>query len=1139
MPQRLVSSLTIFCLLLFTRTTIASAADPQGRSASDISLLIEAEDFQFPGGWVTIGDATALSRKYLMPDGSNKTPPDALTAIALPRSGVYHLWARTRDYKTYLPGVRRFKLAIDGQPLEKELGAHGAEGFAWEPAGSLELDAGDHMLGLRFTKSIYARCDAVLLTTTDMAPGKLTARQLAPFRVRPRRITVESPKQWPGLPKPIMDARSRTMATLDNGRLRMEFAVATDEKGSPVVTRRMAVRTGDSWTAVSQQPSVEWMFALSHENPTVTFHEGKPRWKGYGSVQIVEVGGRSYEVQLGADDPFSAGRMTPLVARSAEQVDDQTVEIRYAGDSRLEAVGRWTLEPDRYDLGIAITMEPPKEADYSLGLCGFEGYRREQVEFVQLPPLYQFQRLPDRPLMVTSSFTPHPLALIQIADDQKKPLSLAVVGEPTELPMRWPTARNPVYGFSLHGPTQAVQPSIFSPVLGLEGSHWSPGQKYQVAWRLLAYPGPWTSAMEYVSDQIMGVRDYRRPVNVSLTRAALNMIELMRDGDTSGWDDQLKGFYNIEMESTVTQAAPLAILEAAILSRDEKLFVERALPTIEYTLTRPSAHTGRPSLPEKGLRRLCVPNRFYGTSYWQGLDLLLDRLNPWLREFALPDGKPYHARGYNASPEWSEMLAAYRYEPSDALLAEIRRRADEFIDRQLHGTHREPVNFQAFYNISFYPYWWDLMDLYELTGEKRYLDAAEEGAFHTVAGLWSHPQFRNGPITVHPDGQYEGTATIWWKNDTRYRLGYPRKPNDTPAHDVPAWQVSQIGLGLEQPSTYFTPDKGQRHILMSAWSPHLLRVAQHTGRDIFRTYARNSLIGRFANYNGYYLMGYTDLVNDPKYPYHGPDVTSLYYHHIPAQLAFTLDYLVAQAWSRSGGRIQFPWAKQQNYAWFTNRVYGAEAGEIYGESGASLWLDNRAVRIASADMDWLAARSANRFWLVLMSQAAQPLTVAPQLDAGLIGLKEAPFLRYEGDQADAVEQPAGSYDSVTVPPKGIVVLSMPTEVRESVPHLPPLEQGHVVRRLDASWGELHAFRIRTPFAADALYVALTGGPGKDAAVTLRIENGLSTRVLEAKVFPYEFSVYPWSPGKTAELTIEVRGTGGVERVERLSLPGTP
>ncbi len=480
--------IVIHSLALCILGTSGLAAGPKPSRPSDVTLLVEAEDFQFPGGWKVVGDADALGRKYLMPDGSDNHPPDALTAVTLPQAGEYHLWARTRDYKTYLPGVRRFKLAIDGQPLEKELGAHGNEGFAWELVGTVKLDPGDHMLALRFTTSIFARCDAILLTTALLDPRSATAAQLAAWRVRPRSIEVESPKQLPGLPELRQAASTQPLAALDNGRLRVKFTASLDETGATVVTRQLAVRVGDSWTAVSQEPSVEWIFALSRKDSAVTFHEGKPRWNSQGPVQSVHVGGRSYEVHTGADDPFSAGSMTPLVARAARQIDDKTVELSYAGTAGsgiAQAVGRWTLEPDRYDLKIAVSVEPLEEASYSLGFCGFAGYDRDQVEFVQLPPLYQFQRLPDRPLMVTSSFTPHPLALAQVAAPSGQgcqPLSLAVVGEPSSLPMRWPTAHNPIYGFSLLGPTQAVQPSIFSPVLGLEGSHWTAGRKHQVAW---------------------------------------------------------------------------------------------------------------------------------------------------------------------------------------------------------------------------------------------------------------------------------------------------------------------------------------------------------------------------------------------------------------------------------------------------------------------------------------------------------------------------------------------------------------------------------------------------------------------------------------------------------------------------------
>ena len=128
-----------------------------------------------------------------------------------------------------------------------------------------------------------------------------------------------------------------------------------------------------------------------------------------------------------------------------------------------------------------------------------------------------------------------------------------------------------------------------------------------------------------------------------------------------------------------------------------------------------------------------------------------------------------------------------------------------------------------------------------------------------------------------------------------------------PSKNVPAWMVANSGLGVEQLSTYYDSigNRGMQNILMSAWAPHLLRLYNQTGREIFLDYARNGVIGRFANYPGYYVSGYTDAYLDPCYPCCGPDVTDIYYHHIPAQSAFALDFLMAEAEGEPVSRERF------------------------------------------------------------------------------------------------------------------------------------------------------------------------------------------------------------------------------------------
>ncbi|MDZ7617484.1 MAG: hypothetical protein U1E05_10795, partial [Patescibacteria group bacterium] len=732
------------------------------------------------------------------------------------------------------------------------------------------------------------------------------------------------------------------------------------------------------------------------------------------------------------------------------------------------------------------------------------------------------------------------MALAEVLlEEGGSPVCLAVTAEPSALPQRWPTATDSVYGFSLLNAEGRVQPSAFSPVLGFGESFCKAGEQRTARFRILAMPGDWTAGLETVSQDIMNVRDYRRPTHASLTQAAINMMDLMHDADPAGWNDELKGFYNIEMAETVTQASPLTIVAASLLTRDEQLYATRALPTIEFLLTRPNAHWARPHAPSP----LRVPNRFYGAALWQGLHGLLGELNPWLLEFAMPEGEVLHSQAYNSAPRWSSLLAAYRLNPNAERLAEIRTEADAFLEKQIYGRREDVIPFSHFYNIHFYPYWWDLIELYELTGEARYLAAAEQGAFHTIAGLWSHPVVPEGEMTIHADGQHAGLGALWWKDVDRYRLGDPREPGDTPPKQVPAWWVARCGLGLEQPSTYFTAGgRGNgfmRNIMMSVWAPHLLRVHQHTNRDIYETYARNTIIGRFANYPGYYSVGYSDLMLSPRYPYDGPDISGIYYHHIPPQLAFSVDFLVAQAQQRSAGRIRFPWAMQQGYAWFTNRVYGMAGGEIFGQPAGRLLLDGKAITIAEKDVDWLAARAGDRVWLILMSQSDEPVRPTITLDAARLGLTAgAPMTVFTPDQPEGEPRAAEAISELTVPPKGLVAVSLPAVERDEFPKLPPLAEGHVVRDAGKPWGELHAMRIRSPFGSDSVLVVLTNGPAEGGSVTLNI-GGRETPLVK-KTLPFEFSIYPWPIEKDCELAVETRlGEEASPESIRVVLPGTP
>ena len=87
----------------------------------------------------------------------------------------------------------------------------------------------------------------------------------------------------------------------------------------------------------------------------------------------------------------------------------------------------------------------------------------------------------------------------------------------------------------------------FAPVMGMRDSHVKAGQVIERKFVVGILPAGWNEVIEYISDQVYKVKDYRKQKEVSLTEAMFNILDLMRNEEYGGWDARLKGFYDIEM----------------------------------------------------------------------------------------------------------------------------------------------------------------------------------------------------------------------------------------------------------------------------------------------------------------------------------------------------------------------------------------------------------------------------------------------------------------------------------------------------------------------------------------------------------------------------------------------------------------
>jgi hypothetical protein len=146
------TTLLVSALVLITSTSMAA------------DVLVEAESFKDPGGWVLDPQfLDTMGSPYLLAHGLGKPVENASTEIEFPESGEYAVWVRTKDWiEKWSPG--RFKLLVDDKELQPVFGVGGEE-WAWHRGGTIDVKNRRVRLELHDLTGFDGRCDAILFTT--------------------------------------------------------------------------------------------------------------------------------------------------------------------------------------------------------------------------------------------------------------------------------------------------------------------------------------------------------------------------------------------------------------------------------------------------------------------------------------------------------------------------------------------------------------------------------------------------------------------------------------------------------------------------------------------------------------------------------------------------------------------------------------------------------------------------------------------------------------------------------------------------------------------------------------------------------------------------------------------------------------
>lgn len=275
-------------------------------------------------------------------------------------------------------------------------------------------------------------------------------------------------------------------------------------------------------------------------------------------------------------------------------------------------------------------------------------------------------------------------------------------------------------------------------------------------------------------------------------------------------------------------------------------------------------------------------------------------------------GKPrqLNLQTVTGDASWQDYLARYRATGNKGDLEKAAAEADRYVE----SWKAYPVTFNndpglkdksAAFLTDFTPKLYDLFELYQETGRKAYLDLSVLAARQMILWLRSAPVTVDSLITANAGGKVKGNLGKRYKINSYEQLPGFNDTTDVAEEKVAAWETSLNGLPPEQPGTY-----NNGPIMLTHHPAWFLRLAQASGDSLLRDAAYNAVLGRYANFPGYYFTSLQTNVYQkadyPMHPYWDMRYNAMFYNHVFPHIALLIDFLVSDAAYRSDGKVSFP-----------------------------------------------------------------------------------------------------------------------------------------------------------------------------------------------------------------------------------------
>ncbi|MGG1554219.1 cadherin-like beta sandwich domain-containing protein [Paenibacillus ferrarius] len=806
--------------------------------------------------------------------------------------------------------------------------------------------------------------------------------------------------------------------------------------------------------------------------------------------------------------------------------DDHTVVLTDTADAdRFSFTVTWSMADSGTGNGrpaISYAFTPVKDGNY---VIGYQSFTAENVSDVSEVLSGGRNRAKMAGTVESTGLweLTAPMSLVEKKLGTGDAFTYGVYVPAEELPLQFEpsgTAGNQRLGMSLVNNDSAIQPILYAPQYGTY-SRLTGGSTYSFKFGLYAQKAKIYDAYTDILRADYAYTDYRENVAAgSLNDAMYNMIDLIKinpQGDDSvnyvpslsGWWNRAKGFVDIENQDSIRTAASSVLLGAYKLTGDDELYETRALPMLEHGVSRnergwsPTKATINGDSTQWKMAAVPFDVSTISTFYEMtgGRNAGLYALGQEEYRFRNPDQ-------FNRGPV-IQPLMMYRMTGDASYLDTAKAAADQYIAQEIDTPSTAvPDRNNFFYNYG--KLWVEILELYEETKDPKYLNAAYKEAKRYASIFVARP-VPQGLVTIPQPSPLRYELAFRWADS--YRYPYPRKllPEDEPgaSRQVESWVVSPNGLTFEAGST------STAYRMNMEEAPFLLRLGEYTGDQLLKDIAHNAVIGRYSSYPGYYYRGLVESQQEPDFPLLGPsEGTSIYYHHVPAQLGQTMDYLMTEQTVKSNAQISFPSVFETDFLWFKYHVYGSQPGTFYGHPNVWLWMPKGIIDLGNKQLNWITGESGDRFYISLSNESHRTEQALITLNAQTIGFdpgKTYPvtIIRDNGAPEQAVMN--GGRIDTSVSAQGITAIIV-EGMNVSVPlHQAQMSSQHdtadtsyffdTYSPIDAVKGMLFVKPDETSY--DAYVQAKTTNP---ATLFYSVDGGHTFESMPDAVYPMEWSI---------------------------------